>query len=191
MSASQQQQSQQQQQHVRVVEQQQVGPAEGVTSTVESQSHSISASKELTGLTHECGVFGAIACGDWPAQMDIAHVICLGLVALQHRGQESAGIATSEGNCSKEFNVHKGMGMISTLFNDDSMKKLRGNLGIGHTRYSTAGGSGVVNCQPFVVHTAHGALALAHFLTTAHHKSAPSAPRVDSNLDMKIQNVLK
>ncbi|ALC47863.1 Prat [Drosophila busckii] len=123
---------------------------------------SISESKELTGLTHECGVFGAIACGDWPTQIDIAHVICLGLVALQHRGQESAGIATSEGKCSKNFNVHKGMGMISTLFNDDSMKNLRGNLGIGHTRYSTAGGSGVVNCQPFVVHTAHGALALAH-----------------------------
>nr|CAR93231.1 CG2867-PA [Drosophila melanogaster] len=162
MSAPQQQQQsqQKQQQLVRVVEQQQVEPAEAVTSSMESES--ISASKELTGLTHECGVFGAIACGDWPTQMDIAHVICLGLVALQHRGQESAGIATSEGKCSKNFNVHKGMGMISTLFNDDSMKKLRGNLGIGHTRYSTAGGSGVVNCQPFVVHTTHGALALAH-----------------------------
>ncbi|XP_017021482.1 amidophosphoribosyltransferase [Drosophila kikkawai] len=156
---------QQQQQHVRVVEQQpqQVEPAEGAaTSSSIGGTESISASKELTGLTHECGVFGAIACGDWPTQMDIAHVICLGLVALQHRGQESAGIATSEGKCSKNFNVHKGMGMISTLFNDDSMKKLRGNLGIGHTRYSTAGASEVVNCQPFVVHTAHGALALAH-----------------------------
>ncbi|KAH8385613.1 hypothetical protein KR200_003576 [Drosophila serrata] len=152
-----------QQQHVRVVEPQQVEPAEeAATSTSVSGTESISASKELTGLTHECGVFGAIACGDWPTQMDIAHVICLGLVALQHRGQESAGIATSEGKCSKNFNVHKGMGMISTLFNDDSMKKLRGNLGIGHTRYSTAGASEVVNCQPFVVHTAHGALALAH-----------------------------
>ncbi|KAH8241293.1 hypothetical protein KR032_007456 [Drosophila birchii] len=153
----------QQQQHVRVVEPQQVGPAEeAATSTSIGGTVSISASKELTGLTHECGVFGAIACGDWPTQMDIARVICLGLVALQHRGQESAGIATSEGKCSKNFNVHKGMGMISTLFTDDSMKKLRCNLGIGHTRYSTAGASEVVNCQPFVVHTAHGALALAH-----------------------------
>lgn len=129
----------------------------------ESQlQQSAGCSKEVTGLTHECGVFGAIACGDWPTQIEIAHVICLGLVALQHRGQESAGIVTSEGNCSKNFNMHKGMGMISTLFNEDSMKKLKGNLGIGHTRYSTSAASEVVNCQPFVVHTAHGAMALAH-----------------------------
>ncbi|XP_037945867.1 amidophosphoribosyltransferase [Teleopsis dalmanni] len=116
----------------------------------------------LTGLTHECGVFGAIACGDWPTQIDIAHVICLGLVALQHRGQESAGIVTSEGKSSRNFNVHKGMGMISNVFSDDSMKKLKGNLGIGHTRYSTSAASEVVNCQPFVVHTLHGAMAVAH-----------------------------
>ncbi|XP_055370882.1 amidophosphoribosyltransferase-like [Condylostylus longicornis] len=119
-------------------------------------------SKEVTGLTHECGVFGAIACGDWPPQLDIPQIICLGLVALQHRGQESAGIVTSEGKCSKNFNVLKGMGMINNIFTDDSMKKLKGNLGIGHTRYSTSAASEVVNCQPFVVHTAHGALAIAH-----------------------------
>ncbi|XP_034115560.1 amidophosphoribosyltransferase [Drosophila albomicans] len=155
--------------HVRIAaenccsQQQQVeaDDAPTLTSTA-TTTLSISESKELTGLTHECGVFGAIACGDWPTQIDIAHVICLGLVALQHRGQESAGIVTSEGKSSKNFNVHKGMGMISTLFNDDSIKKLRGNLGIGHTRYSTAGGSESVNCQPFVVHTAHGTMALAH-----------------------------
>ncbi|XP_053962059.1 amidophosphoribosyltransferase [Anastrepha ludens] len=119
-------------------------------------------SEPATGLTHECGVFGAIACGDWPTQIDVAHVICLGLVALQHRGQESAGIVTSGGKCSKNFNTHKGMGMISTLFNDESIKKLKGNLGIGHTRYSTSAASEVVNCQPFVVHTLHGAIAVAH-----------------------------
>lgn len=117
---------------------------------------------EITGLTHECGVFGAIACGDWPTQIDIAHVICLGLVALQHRGQESAGIVTSEGKKKRDFNVHKGMGMISNLFTDETMKKLKGNLGIGHTRYSTSAASEVVNCQPFVVHTTHGPMALAH-----------------------------
>jgi len=123
---------------------------------------SISASKEVSGLTHECGVFGAIACGDWPTQIDIAQVICLGLVALQHRGQESAGIVTSLGKCSKNFRVQKGMGMINNMFNDDSIKMLRGNLGIGHNRYSTSAASEMVNCQPFVVHTAHGALAIAH-----------------------------
>lgn len=83
-------------------------------------------------------------------------------MALQHRGQESAGIVTSEGICSKNFNVYKGMGMINTIFNDDAIRKLKGNLGIGHTRYSTSASSEEVNCQPFVVHTAHGAMAVAH-----------------------------
>lgn len=95
-------------------------------------------------------------------QIEIAQTICLGLVALQHRGQESAGIVTSEGNCSKIFNVCKGMGMINHIFNDDAMRKLKGNLGIGHTRYSTSASSEEVNCQPFVVHTAYGAMAVAH-----------------------------
>lgn len=83
-------------------------------------------------------------------------------MALQHRGQESAGIVTSEGKCTKNFSVCKGMGMINNIFNDDAIRKLRGNLGIGHTRYSTSASSEEVNCQPFVVHTAHGAMAVAH-----------------------------
>ncbi|XP_072935302.1 amidophosphoribosyltransferase-like isoform X2 [Epargyreus clarus] len=115
-----------------------------------------------SGLTHECGVFGAIGTGDWPTQVDVSQVICLGLVALQHRGQESAGIVTSEGKNARSFNSHKGMGLINNIFNDEAMKKLKGNLGIGHTRYSTSAASEEVNCQPFVVHTAHGALAVAH-----------------------------
>lgn len=116
----------------------------------------------MSGLTCECGVFGAISSGEWPGQVDIPQVICLGLVALQHRGQESAGIVTSEGNSAKKFNIHKGMGMINNIFTDESMKKLKGNVGIGHTRYSTAAASEEVNCQPFVVHTAHGVMAVAH-----------------------------
>uniref|UniRef100_A0A1B6E634 Amidophosphoribosyltransferase n=1 Tax=Clastoptera arizonana TaxID=38151 RepID=A0A1B6E634_9HEMI len=118
--------------------------------------------EELTGMKHECGVFGCIATDPWPTQIDVAQVICLGLVALQHRGQESAGIVTSEGNNVKHFHVKKGMGMINSVFNDESIKRLKGNLGIGHTRYSTSAASEEVNCQPFVVHTAHGALAVAH-----------------------------
>ncbi|KAJ8877323.1 hypothetical protein PR048_021777 [Dryococelus australis] len=78
------------------------------------------------------------------------------------RGQESAGIVTSDGAEKKPFYVHKGMGMISNVFNDDAIKKLKGNLGIGHTRYSTSAASEEVNCQPFVVHTAQGPLAVAH-----------------------------
>lgn len=81
---------------------------------------------------------------------------------MQHRGQESAGIVTSEGNDSKNFNIHKGMGMINNIFTDESIKNLKGNLGIGHTRYSTSAASEEVNCQPFVVHTIHGPVALAH-----------------------------
>ncbi|CAB0010618.1 unnamed protein product [Nesidiocoris tenuis] len=118
--------------------------------------------EELTGMKHECGVFGCVAAAPWPTSIDVGQVICLGLVALQHRGQESAGIVTSEGNSSTHFNVKKGMGMISNIFNDESMKKLKGNLGIGHTRYSTSAASEEVNCQPFVVHTVHGVLAVAH-----------------------------
>ncbi|CRK89597.1 CLUMA_CG003246, isoform A [Clunio marinus] len=115
-----------------------------------------------SGLTHECGVFGVVGTGKWPTNVDIAQTVCLGLVALQHRGQESAGIVTSEGNDSKNFNIHKGMGMINNIFTDESIKKLKGNLGIGHTRYSTSAASEEVNCQPFVVHTAQGPIALAH-----------------------------
>ncbi|RZF48423.1 hypothetical protein LSTR_LSTR011376 [Laodelphax striatellus] len=116
----------------------------------------------MTGMRHECGVFGCVAAAPWPTQIDVAHVICLGLVALQHRGQESAGIVTSEGGNSKNFHVKKGMGMINSVFNDEAMKTLKGNLGIGHTRYSTSAASEEVNCQPFVVHTAHGVLGVAH-----------------------------
>lgn len=84
------------------------------------------------------------------------------MVALQHRGQESAGIVTSEGKSATKFNVHKGMGMINHVFNDETIKKLEGSLGIGHTRYSTSAASEEVNCQPFVVHNAHGIMAIAH-----------------------------
>ncbi|XP_044756034.1 amidophosphoribosyltransferase-like [Coccinella septempunctata] len=115
-----------------------------------------------SGLTHECGVFGCIGTGEWPTSLEISQIICWGLVALQHRGQESAGIVTSEGQCAKSFNIVKGMGMISNIFNDEAIRKLKGSIGIGHTRYSTSAASEEVNCQPFVVHTQHGALAVAH-----------------------------
>ncbi|NXU65273.1 PUR1 Amidophosphoribosyltransferase, partial [Horornis vulcanius] len=80
-----------------------------------------------------------------------------------HRGQESAGIVTSDGESSQAFKVHKGMGLINHVFNADSLKKLYpSNLGIGHTRYSTSGISELQNCQPFVVETLHGKIAVAH-----------------------------
>ncbi|CAG7825531.1 unnamed protein product [Allacma fusca] len=117
---------------------------------------------EEAGITHNCGVFGCISSGEWPTHIDVAQIICLGLVALQHRGQESAGIVTSKGEDTKRFSMHKGMGLVSHVFDDHAMMKLKGNLGIGHTRYSTTAESEALNCQPFVVHTQHGALAVAH-----------------------------
>ncbi|KAJ8980384.1 hypothetical protein NQ317_009378 [Molorchus minor] len=116
--------------------------------------------KVSSGLTHECGVFGAIGNKNWPNGSEIAQIICIGLEALQHRGQESTGIVTSEGH--DDFRIHKGMGLVKHVFNNDHISKLNGSLGIGHTRYSTSARSEQVNTQPFVVHSMHGSLAVAH-----------------------------
>lgn len=117
---------------------------------------------EENGMTHECGVFGCVATGDWPTDFDVANVISLALVGLQHRGQECAGIATATGNDSDTFSVHRGMGLVSHIYNPHILSGLEGNLGIGHTRYSTHGKSVLGNCQPFVVDTMHGQIAVAH-----------------------------
>ncbi|XP_030764530.1 amidophosphoribosyltransferase-like [Sitophilus oryzae] len=113
-----------------------------------------------SGLTHECGVFAAIGNEEWENSNEIAQIIMIGLQALQHRGQESTGIVTSEG--SNEFNIEKGMGLVKNVFTNESMSRLNGYMGIGHTRYSTSAKSTVVNAQPFVVHSMHGSLAVAH-----------------------------
>ncbi|XP_043546340.1 amidophosphoribosyltransferase [Chiloscyllium plagiosum] len=118
---------------------------------------------EESGIQEECGVFGCVAAGEWPTHLDVPHVIALGLVALQHRGQESAGIVTSNGGSPPSYMMHKGMGLINSTFREEQIQKLRnGNLGIGHTRYSTSGISELQNCQPFVVETLHGKIAVAH-----------------------------
>ncbi|XP_038055766.1 amidophosphoribosyltransferase-like [Patiria miniata] len=116
---------------------------------------------EDVGLNEACGVFGCVATGTWPTQLDVPHIISLGLVGLQHRGQESAGIVTSHGGTSP-FRKHKAMGLVGQIFTEDVLAKLHGNLGIGHTRYSTAGTSDLTNCQPFNVETLHGWIAVAH-----------------------------
>lgn len=116
-------------------------------------------SKNATGLTHECGVFGAIGTEFWPENVDVSQIIMIGLEALQHRGQESSGIVTTNGT---SFHTQKGMGLVRNVFNTENMKKLQGSMGIGHTRYSTSCASDQVNCQPFFVHSIHGSLAVAH-----------------------------
>jgi amidophosphoribosyltransferase len=101
-----------------------------------------------------CGVFGIFA-----PEEDVAKLTYFGLYALQHRGQESAGIATFEGT---KVHLHKEMGLVSQVFNESILNQLPGNLAVGHTRYSTTGSSRVVNAQPAVVETDLGTLALAH-----------------------------
>jgi amidophosphoribosyltransferase len=101
-----------------------------------------------------CGVFGIYAPGE-----DVAKLTYFGLYALQHRGQESAGIATFEGTT---VHLHKDMGLVSQVFNESILQELPGNIGVGHTRYSTTGSSRKVNAQPAVLDTRLGKVALAH-----------------------------
>jgi amidophosphoribosyltransferase len=101
-----------------------------------------------------CGVFGVYAPGE-----DVAKLTYFGLYALQHRGQESAGIATFEGD---RVHLHKDMGLVSQVFNEKVLGDLTGTIAVGHTRYSTTGSSRVVNAQPAVVPTRLGSLALTH-----------------------------
>ncbi|GAB3581935.1 amidophosphoribosyltransferase [Calidifontibacter terrae] len=101
-----------------------------------------------------CGVFGVWAPGE-----DVAKLTYFGLYALQHRGQESAGIATSDG---ESILVYKDMGLVSQVFDESSLGSLRGHIAIGHTRYSTTGGSTWENAQPTLGGHAGGTVALAH-----------------------------
>lgn len=105
-------------------------------------------------LKEECGVMGIY--GDIE---DISYLTCYGLVALQHRGQESAGIAVKNG---KGIKYYKDMGLVQEIFNDDVLKELNGKISIGHVRYSTTGGSIVANAQPLVVQYKGGSIAVAH-----------------------------
>ena len=103
----------------------------------------------------ECGVLGiSTPHGDGVAQMAF-----FGLFALQHRGQEAAGIAVSDGRRAR---VHKDEGLVATVFTGDTLAPLTGYHAIGHTRYSTTGSNAVRNIQPFLVETMHGPLAVAH-----------------------------
>ena len=108
----------------------------------------------LDKLHEECGVFGVLG------RADAANLVYLGLYALQHRGQESAGIAsvTDEGRIVSE----KEMGYVADIFTEARLAKLPGDTAIGHVRYSTAGGSMLCNAQPIVAMTSKGSIAVAH-----------------------------
>ena len=101
---------------------------------------------------HYCGVFGIYG------HPNAAQLTYYGLYALQHRGQESAGIVTSDG---KKFCEHKGMGLVSQIFNSEVLNNLPGHMAVGHTRYSTTGSSHIRNAQPLTGNCRLGQIAIA------------------------------
>lgn len=106
------------------------------------------------GPQDACGVFGVYGPGE-----EVAKLSYFGLYALQHRGQESAGIAASDGD---KILVFKDMGLVSQVFDEGALEALQGHIAVGHTRYSTAGESTWANAQPMLGPTAHGTIALGH-----------------------------
>lgn len=106
-------------------------------------------------INEECGVFG-IYCQN---HVSVAPLTYLGLFALQHRGQESSGMAVTDG---KQLHLHKGTGLVPKVFDEETIKKLKGHGAIGHVRYSTTGANLRENAQPLVVDCALGQVALAH-----------------------------
>ena len=111
------------------------------------------------GLHEECGVFGVYDLDGG----DVASTIYYGLFALQHRGQESCGIAVSdtEGPKGRVLSA-RGMGLVNEVFDSEKLGELKGNIGVGHVRYSTAGASNNYNIQPLVLNYVKGTLMLAH-----------------------------
>jgi len=104
-------------------------------------------------IHEECGIFGVF---DHP---EAANLTYLGLYALQHRGQEGAGICSSDG---KNLYTEKALGLVADIFSEKRLKRLPGPIAIGHNRYSTAGGGGIKNVQPLIANYTLGSIALAH-----------------------------
>ncbi|AEH61214.1 amidophosphoribosyltransferase [Methanosalsum zhilinae DSM 4017] len=110
-------------------------------------------------MEEKCGVVGVSVSPDNESSPDVAHQMYYALYALQHRGQESTGIAVYDGTTIHSI---KGMGLVPEVYIKDDLDNLSGNVGIGHVRYSTTGDSRIENCQPFVVNYKNGCIALAH-----------------------------
>ena len=101
----------------------------------------------------ECGVFGIYG------HSEAANLTYLGLYALQHRGQEAVGIASSDGG---RLQIHKALGYVADNFDEPTINRLAGISAVGHVRYSTAGDSGIKNAQPILIDCAHGEIAICH-----------------------------
>ncbi|CAM3915921.1 amidophosphoribosyltransferase [Alkalicoccus chagannorensis] len=108
---------------------------------------------EIKGLNEECGVFGV-----W-GHVEASHLTYYGLHSLQHRGQEGAGIVVTDG---EQLKVQKGMGLVNDVFTEEKLDRMKGHGAIGHVRYTTAGDSDFINCQPLQFNSQTGSLALAH-----------------------------
>lgn len=122
------------------------------------------------GRPHEeCGVFGIYAPG-----VDVARRTFFGIFALQHRGQESAGIAVTDGTHIK---VHTDMGLVSQIFDEETLSTLPGDIAVGHTRYSTTGSSKACNAQPILTESSEGVMAVAH------NGNLVNAPQVREELE--------
>jgi amidophosphoribosyltransferase len=119
---------------------------------------------------HYCGVFGVYG------HPNAAELTYYGLYALQHRGQESAGIVTCD---NRQFHAHKGMGLVSQVFKGNCLQELTGNMAVGHTRYSTTGSSHLRNAQPLTVDCARGQIAIAH------NGNLTNAAQLRDNLEAK------
>jgi amidophosphoribosyltransferase len=104
-------------------------------------------------IHEECGIFGVYG------HPEAANLTYLGLYALQHRGQEGAGICSYDGN---NLYIEKSIGLVADIFTEKKLKRLPGNIAIGHNRYSTAGGGGIKNVQPLVANYSLGSIAVAH-----------------------------
>ncbi len=120
----------------------------------------------------KCGIFGVYGKG-----FEAARLVHPGLWALQHRGQESSGIASSDG---KQIFVHKGMGLVSAVFTEDDLKKLKGFMAIGHNRYSTSGDSKIEHAQPVIEKLKNGQL-----IALAHNGNLPSTQKLKEFLKEK------
>ncbi len=131
----------------------------------------------------ECGVFGIYAPGE-----DVSRLTYFGLYALQHRGQESAGIACGDG---ARLAVKRDMGLVSQVFDEEALTALRGHLAIGHTRYSTTGSSQACNAQPILLHDSAGPFALGHNGNLVNARSlrdrlADEGTRFESTTDSEV-----
>ena len=114
--------------------------------------------KAVTGLGEECGVFGAYDVDGH----DVAASVYYGLFALQHRGQKSCGIAVTDTYGKRNVLSKEGLGHVDDVFDEEGLSELKGNLGVGHVRYSTAGATRVENAMPLVINYVKGTLAIAH-----------------------------